>query len=165
MLLLAEVNAGRVEVQAGVLGGAEVAGDPGGSTAVTTAHFQNLLALKIDLGSDVMVKLDAGAVVFVTGLQFQADRGVGFKGVVEEQDTVPTKSASQKRVPKSPDGLADGGDGEKTFEEGHGAGIMGLDSTIVIRIVDGISCFAVAMVFGLSEEGRINGSKRRQTYS
>jgi hypothetical protein len=107
IVLLAEVDAGRVEVKASVLGGAEVASDPGGAPAVPTADFQHLLALKVHLRSHVMIKLDAGAIVFVTGLQFQADWRLGFKGIVEEKDTFSTKSARQKGIPQPPDRLAD----------------------------------------------------------
>jgi hypothetical protein len=37
---------------------------------VAAAHFEHIFATQIDLGGDVMIKLDACAIRFVVGIEF-----------------------------------------------------------------------------------------------
>ena len=132
MLLLAEADTGGVDVQAGVVGWAEVACDPGGTAAVATAHFEDVFAAKIDLRGDVMVELDAGAIGLIFVCQIQADRRVGLIGVVEKVHVFLPETLSEKRIPQPPNGFANGGDGEEAFEGRHASGSMAADSFFVI---------------------------------
>lgn len=120
--LLTELDAGGIEVEAGVTCWMHVTGDPGGSPAVTATDFEDLFAGEIDLRGDVMVELDAGAVGFVGGIELEADRGIGFESVVEEEDFLTAQLAGEVRIPQLPDGFADGGDCEQAFEQRHGRG-------------------------------------------
>ena len=66
--------------------------------------------------------MDAGAVGFVGGIELEADGGIGFEGVVEEEHLLTAQFAGEVRIPQLPDGFADGGDGEQAFEQRHGRG-------------------------------------------
>lgn len=115
--LLTELDAGGIEVEAGVTCWMHVTGDPGGSPAVAATDFEDLFAGEIDLRGDVMVELDAGAVGFVGGIELEADRGIGFESVVEEEDFLTAQLAGEVRIPQLPDGFADRADGKEAFEE------------------------------------------------
>lgn len=117
--LLTELDAGGVEVETGVTCRFHGAGDPGSAAAVAATDFEDLFADEIDLRGNVMVELDAGAVGFVGGIELEADGGIGFEGVVEEEDFLTAQFAGEVRIPQLPDGFADGGDGEQAFQERH----------------------------------------------
>lgn len=86
---------------------------------MTAAHFENVSPVQVNLRDDVMIKLDAGAIPFVAGHQWDAHRRFFFIGIVEKQNFFAVQLAREKGIPKLPDGLANPADGEQMVNDRH----------------------------------------------
>jgi hypothetical protein len=117
--ILTEADADGVEVEPGVVGGVEGAGDPGSAAAVTATDLEHVEVGEVDLAGDVVVELDGGAVDFVCWGEGERGGGSSLEGVVEEEDVVGLEATGEEGVPEPPEGFADGGDGEQALEKGH----------------------------------------------
>lgn len=82
--LFAETDSGGIQVQGSVTLRLKRAREVAGATAVPATDFQNIFPPQPHLRGDVMIKLDAGAIGFVFGLQRDAHGRRLFKSVVEE---------------------------------------------------------------------------------
>ena len=62
-----------------------------------------------------------GAIGFIGFIEPQTDWWCRLEGVVQKQHFLAAKASREKRIPKLPDGFADGWNGKEAFEQGHGA--------------------------------------------
>ena len=103
----AKRDAGRVEIEAGIMGRSHGAGQVGRAAAMAATDFQDILATEIRLGGDVVIELDAGTVHLIPGREGNTHRRLGFVGIVEENDAFFVQAAGEKGIPEFPNRFAD----------------------------------------------------------
>src|SRR5271155_5075550 len=120
MTLLAKANAGGIQIERGVTLRLQGARQVAGAAAVAAAHFEYIFAAQFHLRGDVMIKLDPGAIRFVSLCQRDSHRRFFVVGVVEKENFFAVQPPGQKWIPKLPDGLSNPADGEQMINNRHG---------------------------------------------
>ena len=67
-----------------------------------------------------MIKLDAGTIGFIVGLERDAHRRLFLISIVEKENLLSSETPGEKRIPELPDCLANPTDGEKAIYDWHG---------------------------------------------
>ena len=115
----AELNATRIEIEAGVARRSERPREPRSTAAMAAANFQNIFPAQIDLRGDVVIELNAGAVRLVRGIEWQRTWRIFLESVVQEQDVVFAQTTREEGIPELPDGSPHAGGAEEMIDEGH----------------------------------------------
>src|SRR5882724_1703191 len=119
MMFLAKSNGCRIQVQRSVAPGLKSSCNIGGATAMTAAHFQNIFPLQRHLRSDMMIRLDTGAIRFVLRRERDGHGRLLFEGIVQKKHIFTAKTPRKERIPGPPDGFANPTDREKIINNHH----------------------------------------------